>query len=252
VQMFDTGATPNGKIDQVKATFNETLATSNPAGTTQWTLANIPSGGTLNTPTVLGTVATLPINEGIGAADTSIGSFTIALATSATGIRDAAGNLSSFAATAPVDKAGPTPTAISSSNNNGTVNSGDTLVVTFSEPLAPASVNTTASAATLTFSQNASSNILVSIAGLMATSDTGVDKGDGWVGNGGTITYRGTLTLSATNQVTFTAGIQFGTGTALAGNIGTLVFIPNSALQDAAANAANGSKSYGPPAIRLF
>ena len=63
------------------------------------------------------------------------GSFTVALATSATGIRDAAGNLSSFAATAPADGAAPVRTAMvmNDANANGKV---DQVPVTFSETLA--------------------------------------------------------------------------------------------------------------------
>ena len=86
----------NGKVDQVSVTFSETLASS--TDTAPWTLANVPSGGTLASVSTSGAVATLTLNEGAGAPDTSVGSFTVALAASATGIRDAAGNQSSFAA----------------------------------------------------------------------------------------------------------------------------------------------------------
>ena len=104
LQMFDTNG--NGKVDQVKATFSENLA-SYTAGTTPWTLANVPSGGTLSSVSVTGAVATLTITEGGNPASTAVGGFTVALATNANGVRDAAGNRSSFAATAPVDKAAP-------------------------------------------------------------------------------------------------------------------------------------------------
>ena len=107
--MLDVNA--NGKVDRATAVFSETLAAYT-AGTTPWTLANVPSGGTLASVAVATTTATLTITEGAGAANTAVGSFTIALATSATGIRDAAGNLSSFAATAPADGAAPVRTAM--------------------------------------------------------------------------------------------------------------------------------------------
>jgi hypothetical protein len=45
-------------------------------------------------------VATLTVSEGAGAANAAVGSFTAALAADADGIRGAAGNQSSFAATA--------------------------------------------------------------------------------------------------------------------------------------------------------
>ena len=66
-----------------------------------------------------GTTATLTITEGSGAKDTAVGSFTVALATSATGIRDAVGNQSSFAATAPTDDAKPVPVTVSLNNKSG-------------------------------------------------------------------------------------------------------------------------------------
>lgn len=109
-----------------------------------WTLTGIPSGGTLASVAVATTTATLTITEGAsaGAADTKVGSFTIAMATSATGIRDAGGNLSSFAATAPADGAGPVAMSVSSSGGAtvGTIEPADSLTITFSEPLDPASV----------------------------------------------------------------------------------------------------------------
>jgi hypothetical protein len=103
LQMFDTNA--NGKVDQVTATFSETLASS--TATAPWTLTNVPSNGSLLSVSTSGTVATLTLTEGAGPANTAVGTFTVALAANAAGIRDAAGNQSSFAATAPVDKAAP-------------------------------------------------------------------------------------------------------------------------------------------------
>lgn len=137
LEMFDTNA--NGKVDQVKATFNEALAAYT-AGTTPWTLANVPSGGTLSAVAVSGSVATLSIAEGGGAADTAVGTFTVALAQSTTGIRDAAGNRSSFTATAPADKASPVLVSVTDSDAGGDTADGrfesaDTVDFLFSEPL---------------------------------------------------------------------------------------------------------------------
>ena len=67
----------NGKVDRVLATFSESLAAYS-AGTTPWTLANVPSGGTLASVSVSAAVATLTITEGAGAPDTAVGSFTVA------------------------------------------------------------------------------------------------------------------------------------------------------------------------------
>jgi hypothetical protein len=90
---------------------------------------------------------------------------------------------------------------------------------------------------------------MVSIAGLMATSNTGVAKNNGWVGNGSTVTYRGTLSITATNQVTFTAGTLI-SGTAVAGSAGVLTFLPDLGLADQASNTAAGSKATA--SIKLF
>ena len=128
-------ASVNGKVDKVVATFTESLPTY--AGTVApWTLTAVPSGGTLASVAVTGTTATLTITEGAGAADTTVGSFTVALAADATGVADAAGNQASFAATAPADKAAPARLSMvmQDINSNGKV---DQVTMTFSEPLAP-------------------------------------------------------------------------------------------------------------------
>jgi hypothetical protein len=133
LEMFDIDG--NGKVDRVVATFNETLATPYSAPNSVWTLSNAPSGATLNSVSVAGTQATLTLTEGAGTATTAVGSFTLALAANANGIRDATGNQSSFAATAPTDKAPPARLTMSMQDNgpNGKV---DRIVLTFSETLA--------------------------------------------------------------------------------------------------------------------
>ena len=188
--MLDINA--NGKVDRVIAVFSETLAAYT-AGTAPWTLANVPSGGTLASVAVATTTATLTITEGAGAANTAVGSFTVALATSATGIRDAAGNLSSFAATAPADGAAPVRTAMvmQDVNANGKV---DQVSVTFSEALAAStdtapwtlanvpsggtlsSVSTSGAVATLTISEGAGApdTSVGSFTVALATSATGI------------------------------------------------------------------------------
>lgn len=66
-----------------------------------------------------------------------MGAFTIALATNAAGVRDSAGNLSSFAATAPVDGAGPAVLGLSSVGGAiaGRIAPGDSVSVQLSEPV---------------------------------------------------------------------------------------------------------------------
>jgi predicted alpha/beta-hydrolase family hydrolase len=134
-------ATSNGKVDRVTAVFSETLSAYS-AGVTPWTLANMPSGGTLSSVAVATTTATLTLTEGAGAADTSVGAMTVAMASSATGVRDAAGNLGSFAARTPLDKAKPAVASVVDTNgaNDGKFEPGDSLSITFTEPMAPAGV----------------------------------------------------------------------------------------------------------------
>src|SRR5205807_7636345 len=64
-------------------------------------------GGSLASGSASGAVATLPISEGAAAPDTAVGAFIVAHAATAAGIRAAAGNLSSFAASSPADGAKP-------------------------------------------------------------------------------------------------------------------------------------------------
>ena len=166
-------ATGNGKVDRVTVTWTEALTTYT-AGVTPWTLTNVPSGGTLTAASVSTVTATLTITEGAGAADTAVGTMTVALATSATGIRDTAGNLASFAAIAPVD--GARPVAMTMGGTNGTIDGriepGDTMTITFSEPLATASVPT---ATTVTLADPAGAgNDTLNLTGITATArDTG-------------------------------------------------------------------------------
>ncbi len=168
--MQDTNA--NGKVDHVVAVFSETLA-SYTAANTPWTLANVPSAGTIASVAVTGTTATVTITEGAGAANTAVGSFTVALATNANGIRDAANNLSSFAATAPADGAAPVRTAMvmQDTNANGRV---DHVAVTFSEPLA-ASTDTTS----WTLANVPSGGSLASVAVLGAVATLTLNEGAG-------------------------------------------------------------------------
>ncbi|WCO67835.1 hypothetical protein PO878_03740 [Iamia majanohamensis] len=128
-------AVVNGRVDRITLTFSETLAAAS-SGTAPLTLASVPSGGTAASLTTSGTTATIGITEGPGAPDTAVGDLTVALAPSATGIRDAAGNPSSFAARAPADAAAPV--AVSRLGYDVDANGRfDRVVVAFSEALAP-------------------------------------------------------------------------------------------------------------------
>ena len=134
LQMFDQDT--NGKVDRVVATFSETLATPYTAGTSGWALSNAPSGATLSSVSVAGNAATLTLAEGAGAATTAVGSFTVALAQTSGGIRDANGHRTSFGATAPTDRAAPAPVGnpiMQDADVDGRV---DRVALTWSEPIA--------------------------------------------------------------------------------------------------------------------
>ena len=247
VSMFmqDTGGIA-GKVDHVAITFSEALA-SYTAGNTPWTLSGVPSGGSLSSVSVATPVVTLNLTEGASPADTSVGSFTIAMTASATGVRDAAGNLASFAATAPTDQAKPVVVSITDTNGttDGMIQAGDTLVVTFSEALAPASMPTS-----VTVSETdppGSGNDTLSITGITTASDTGSDLYI--TGNNKTAGFASSTAALSNGNKTITvtvAGACTGTGCAsdiAAGGPGTLVLGPVSTLTDPAGNGATGTFS---------
>jgi hypothetical protein len=266
LEMFDTNG--NGKIDQVKATFDETLASTTNTG--QWTLANVPSGGSLSTVSTSGTVATLTLTEGTGAANTAVGTFTVALTASAAGIRDAAGNQSSFAARAPTDKAAPVPVSVALANGNnasdlGILSKKDTIAVGYSEALSATSV----CSAGLTSSLSSTLILTVADGGpndTFTASSSACSSGM----HAGSITLGGNyVTATATwgntspgnnnssvgvsgSTITFTfGGLNGGTANATAQPLGTAVYTPDTAITDAAGNAMT-STAFTAPATSRF
>jgi len=129
----------DGKVDRLVATFDAPITCASPCKT-PWSLSGVPGGGSLSSVTLSGSTATLLLTE--GGADTAVDSFTVALADTATGVKDAEGNIASFTATAPADKAAPVPTGYVNGpgSRQGVPAAGDTFTVTFSEPIDPASV----------------------------------------------------------------------------------------------------------------
>jgi hypothetical protein len=175
--MYDTNA--NGKIDRVLAVFDQTLATYT-AGVAPWVLANIPSTGSLSSVTVAGTTATLNITEGPGAAATAVGTFTIRLNASSSGIRNVGGNQSSFAARAPTDAAAPARLTMNMTDGDldGKV---DGVMMSFSEALAAYTAPTSVwgmasvpSAGTLASVAVATSNVTMIIAEGAGAANTAV------------------------------------------------------------------------------
>ncbi len=232
LQMLDSDA--DGKVDRVVATFSEALQSS--TATAPWTLTAVPSAGTLASVSTSGTVATLVLNEGAGAADTAVGTFKIALAANASGIRDAAGNQASFAATAPDDLAGPV--LMTATSGGGIINrmqAGDTAVLTFSEALAPASVPSNL----VVREQRTSSTVgALTVPGLI---NSAAISGGYLSANGASATSNtspSALSLGDT-RVTVTLGTLAVVGGSVAtGSGGASVVVPASSLQDVAGNAA--------------
>lgn len=250
LEMHDTAAVI-GKVDQVRATFSEPIVTSG-VTTAPWTLANVPSGGTLSGVSASGSTATLSLTEGAGAADTAVGSFTVALAASAAGVRDAAGNQGAFAATAPADKAGPVPTAVASAQAGptppsvvGKFETGDTMTITFSEALPALGIAT--SDVALTGGSGNGAPDLVSMSGLLA-GQIALGRADyvADAGNGLTASFLASpLTKPAANQIRVTLSVCAGTGclhVRQAGTNGNWNFFvaPAATLADLAGNAATG------------
>lgn len=263
LEMRDQNA--NGRVDQVVATFNEALAPY-AAGTAPWTLANTPSGGTLASVAVSGSTATLTITEGGGAPNTAVGSFTVALAQSATGIRDAAGNRSSFTATGPADKAGPVPKTLTIANGGSTVGQperADTVTVVWSERLLASSIcgATFSDSSTQTATGNAADASIEITNGDAPTADTLTATfscvlrfGSVSLGSSGFVPATRTFAdnpaadrASATwNPSTATFTLKLGKPSGTAGTVSTAVtatYTPSTLLTDAAGNAAGGTVS---------
>lgn len=264
MEMFDintagSGSTPNGKIDRVVVTFSETLAAYT-AGTAQWTLTNVPSNGSLNSVTpVSGTTAQLNLAEGTGGLDTAVGGFTVQLAANAAGVRDAAGNESSFGSAAPTDRAKPVPVSLIMSNGQtaGAPNRGDTQTIVFSEALDPASICTGKTAdfeladnadnlqaqltdgtpERLTFSSSSACSSSLSVGSITLGSADYVASGS--------VTFSGTGTnrtevrwTSASRQLVLRLGDRTGSAATITADR-TATYTPSSTMTDLAGNSAH-------------
>jgi hypothetical protein len=167
----------------------------------------------------------------------------VALAQNAAGIRDAAGNQASFAATAPADAAKPVPVAVTSTNNGATaglIEPGDTFAVTFSEPIATA----VGPATTITEADpTGSGKDTLTITGLTATAGISTGSNAYIQANNTSASFASSGLAKAGAVITATVGgACSGTcGTNLTAGSGALVFTPDPTLMDAAGNAAGGS-----------
>jgi hypothetical protein len=249
--MLDTNT--NGKVDRVTAVFSETLAAYT-AGTAPWTLANTPSAGSLASAAVATNTATLTITEGAGAQDTSVGSFTVALATSATGIRDTAGNQSSFAATAPADGAAPVPISVATTNAGSTpglIQAGDAFTVTFSEAILATSVpaTTTITETGGVGSGNDTLTITSLTGGALSLGASNYVTSNNKIAN----FTSSTLGLAGATVTATVVGTCSGNGCAAlgAGSAAAFTYIPTPTITDAAGNAATGTLTT-PATFRAF
>ena len=179
---------------------------------------------------------------------TAVGTFTVALAQSATGIRDASNSSrqSRFPATAPADKAGPVPTLLATTNgaHDNVMEDGDTFTVTFSEPLDPNSVHADN---VKELDQNGLGNDEIIIVGL---TDGAIDLGSNnyVTAPGGTIVFaQSTLTLLNGNTQLRSTIVGPCTGTSCGatgpGANASVTFRPEPVLSDLAGNGAVGSRT---------
>lgn len=242
--MFDVDI--DGKVDRVLATFSEALASS--TLTTPWMLAAVPGGGTLLSVSTSGSVTTLLLTE--GAVNTAVGTFSVALAANASGIRDAAGNQSTFAATAPADKAGPVVLSVAEHDDgfllsDGKLGTDDWLAATFSEAIAAGVTTPT----TITESNPGSGFTLLTIGGF---TNGALNMGSNYLTLGNSITFAATAALSNVNRtLTVTAG-NCSSGCLLTnllqGSAGNgMDFVPAPGLTDAAGNPAVGTVETNTP-----
>jgi hypothetical protein len=249
LEMLD--ADTNGKVDQVKATFNETLdSTSYTPTNGPWTVNNVPSSGTKGSVSISGSSATLAITEVTAAANTAVGSFTVALAANTLGVRDLAGNQASFGTQAPADKAAPVPTALVDTTvalGDGKFEQSDTMTVTFSEAV----IGVAASATVTLTGGNGNNADTVTMSNLL--SGTVSLNGPDYISNNGSVATftNSVLSKPTTSQVRITLAACSGACASIAtqATAANFTFAPVATITDAAANAATGSITVS---IRLF
>ena len=206
-------STSNGKADQIKIVYSEALATT--TASVPWTVLGIPSNGTvasvaLGTTTIVNDTVVITLNEGASAADTTAGTCTVALDNTTAAIKDAASNTAvAFSASACADYM---PPVLVSANyiSTGTLTS-DTLITTYSEPLADSTTFTTTTATH--YFTLASGGVITN-----STADTGSTANDSsatlYLHSGDTAPTVGTSTLALKSGVVMDAAGNANTGTA--------------------------------------
>ncbi|MEY2469121.1 MAG: hypothetical protein QOF21_1819 [Actinomycetota bacterium] len=232
----------DGVIDRLQMTFDEDIQQT--VATGAFTIANSPSGSnSITSATVSARTVTLTL--GGSTVNTATGSMTVALAASATGVRDIFGNQATFGATAATDAARPVLVGLTDTPGliNGRMGFNDTLTLTFSEPIATPLVATIVTETDPSTTANDSIDIVGITAGpQLTTSNNYVTTGTSFV------TFAATLSKSG-NNVVVTLSSLLCTAPVLCLNLGTgndssaWAFTPATTLVDAAGNTAAGSRT---------
>jgi hypothetical protein len=211
----------NGRVDQVLVTFSGAVG---PSCATGWTLAQVPSGGSLAGVSVSGSTVTLSVTEGAGLLDTAVGNFTVAFA----GCADA----NSFTPTAPSDAAGPVFASLSDSGGvDGKPEPGDTLDLRFSENLAPTWGPSTTT--TVTFDRSGNQNAVLTIPSLVSGNTFGTGSPN-YAAKNKTVTFNNS-TLSVSGPILRLTLGSACVGCADAGvGQGSFSFTPSGTIRDAA------------------
>jgi hypothetical protein len=161
---------------------------------------------------------------------------------------DAAGNVGMSASrTVTVDASGPTVVGISGSDGDGKIEKNDTLRLTFSEPLDPATVPVTTTVSVTNVGGVGGAETL-NIAGVTDGPVATGAVGAAWWNQ--TTVWSASVTLSAANTVltvtvTQQSALWAGGGT----KAGVLQFVPARTLKDRAGNAAGGLRAQ---TVQLF
>lgn len=213
----------DGRVDRVLVTFSGAI---DPSCTTGWTLANVPSGGSLSGVSLAGSTVTLTITEGAGAPDTAVGAFTVAFA----GCTDA----DAFGPSAPSDAAGPVFVSLSDGGGvDGKAEPADTFDLTFSEALAPTWGPSTT--VTVSLERSGNQNADLSIPSLVAgtTFNTGSPN---YAARNKTVSFNNsTLSVSGPTLRLTLSSACVGCADAGSGQ-GSFGFTPSGTIRDAAGN----------------
>ncbi len=152
---------------------------------------------------------------------------------------DNVGNTTTSGASAPVkvDTTPPTLTAITSTNGNGILETGDVLTLTFSEPIAAASVPTSG---TVTQSREGNNAAKLAITGLTGTEAWSTGDSEYQTKNTTTVFNESASVSGATVTVTVGANVS-GAGNPKAGTSHAVTGVVSSSVTDLAGNAASSS-----------